>query len=95
MALQAQTLELPLIQGVDTKTDSKQLKVGKLLLAENCSFRNPGKIKKRDGFQSVSQDIIDNSTQIINGQAVMNFKQELLAFDQTNVYSYVQGTNNW
>ena len=95
MALQPQQLELPLIQGVDTKTDSKQLKVGKLLAAENCVFRKPGKIEKRDGFQSVSQNIIDTANTIQDGQAIMNFKEELLAFDKENIYSYVQGTDNW
>jgi len=95
MALQPQTLELPLIQGIDTKTDSKQVKVGKLLAAENCVFRKVGKIEKREGFQSVSRNIIDDASQITDGQAVMNFKEELLCFDQNNIYSYVQGTDNW
>lgn len=95
MPLQPQQLELPLISGVDTKTDSKQLKIGKLSAAENCVFRKPGKIEKRDGFQSVSQNIIDTANIIQDGQAIMNFKEELLAFDKENIYSYVQGTDNW
>ena len=95
MALQRQQLELPIIKGVDTKTDSKQLKVGKLLSAENVTFRKPGKIQKREGFQSVSNNIIGSANTIIDGQAIMNFKEELLAFDKNNIYSYVQGTNNW
>lgn len=95
MPLQSQTLELPLVQGVDTKTDSKQVKVGKLLAAENCTFRKVGKIQKRDGFQSVGQEIIDTPSIISDGQALMTFKNELLCFDQNNIYSYVEGTNNW
>lgn len=95
MALQPQSIEIPLLQGVDTKTDSKQLKVGKLLSAENCVFRKVGKVEKRDGFQSVSQNIIDTPNQITDGQALMNFKEELLAFDKNNIYSYVEATDNW
>jgi hypothetical protein len=95
MALQRQQLELPIIKGVDTKTDSKQLKIGKLLSAQNVTFRKPGKIQKREGFQSVSNNIIGSANTITDGQAIMNFKEELLAFDKNNIYSYVQATDNW
>lgn len=93
--LQRQTLEIPIVNGVDTKTDSKQLKVGKFLSVQNATFKKPGKIQKRDGFQNISNNIIDTPNQITDGQAVMNFKNELLCFDKNNIYSYVQATDNW
>ena len=95
MALQRQQIELPLIQGIDTKTDPKQVKLGKLLYAQNATFRRLGRIDKREGFQSVSQNVIDGGGNITDGQAVMNFKNELLCFDKNNIYSYIEGTNNW
>ena len=95
MALTKKSLELPLIGGLDTKTDSKQIKLGKLLSAQNVTFHKPGKIMKREGFQSVGQTIADTGALLEDGQAVMNYNQELLAFDKTNIYSYVSSTDNW
>lgn len=95
MALQKQTLELPLISGIDTKTDPKQVKVGKLLVAENTTFVKPGRIQKREGFTAAGQGIIGTGEEITDGQAVMSFKDELICFDQNNIYSYVQATDNW
>ena len=95
MALTKKSVELPLVGGLDTKTDPKQLKLGKLLEAQNVSFRKPGKIMKRDGFQSLGTTIIDTTANISDGQAIMTYKDELLTFDKNNVYSYISATNNW
>jgi len=95
MALTKKTAELPLIGGLDTKTDEKQVKLGKLLSAQNVSYKKPGKVMKREGFQSVGQNILDTTSNISDGQALMNFKNELLAFDKENIYSYVAATDNW
>ena len=94
MALTEKTAELPLIGGLDTKTDSKQVKLGKLLSAQNIVYRNPGKINKREGFTSIGQTVLDGG-QIDNGQALMNYADELLAFDKNNIYSYVESVNSW
>ena len=95
MALTKKSIELPLIGGLDTKTDSKQVKLGKLLSAQNVSFKKPGKIMKRDGFQSLGQTIADTGALLTDGQAVMKYNEELLAFDKNNIYSYVSSTNEW
>jgi len=95
MALNKKSVELPLIGGLDTKTDDKQIKVGKLLSAQNIVYKKPGKIEKRDGFQDLGKTIIDNGQQITDGQALMTYKDELLAFDKEDVYSHIESTNNW
>ena len=96
MALTKKSLELPLINGLDTKTDDKQIKVGKLLSAQNCEFHKPGKIMKRNGFNNVSNAVVDNpGGNITDGQAVMAYKDELLAFDKNNIYSYVSSIEKW
>lgn len=95
MALQRQTIELPLIKGLDQKTDPKQTPIGKLQFAQNVVFNKPGRVEKRNGFTGLSKDIIDTNTTITDGQAVMNYKGELIAFDKQNAYSYVQGTDKW
>lgn len=96
MALTKKSLELPLINGLDTKTDDKQIKVGKLLSAQNCEFHKPGKIMKRSGFNNISNAVADNpGNNITDGQAVMTYKDELLAFDKNNIYSYVSSIDKW
>lgn len=96
MALNKKSLELPLINGLDTKTDDKQIKVGKLLSAQNCEFHKPGKIMKRNGFTNIGNSIADNpSANITDGQALMTYKNELLAFDKNNIYSYVSSLDKW
>jgi len=95
MALNKKSLELPLINGLDTKTDDKQVKVGKLLSAQNCEFRKPGKIMKRNGFNNLNNVIADNGNEIVDGQAIMTYNKELLAFDKSNVYSYIGGLSQW
>lgn len=96
MALNKKSLELPIVSGLDTKTDDKQIKAGKLLSAQNCEFHKPGKIMKRNGFNNLSNEVADNpGNNIVDGQAVMTYRDELLAFDKDNVYSYIAGIQKW
>ena len=93
--LTKKSLEIPIVKGIDTKIDDKQLQIGKLLEAQNCEFRKPGKIQKRVGFTNLGNTVIDNGTTISNGQAIMNYKEELLAFDKEDIFSYVSGNDAW
>lgn len=95
MPLQKKNLEIPMIAGVDTKVDPKQIKMGKLLSAKNCEFRNPGKINKRSGYTGIGKTIIDDGTNISTGAALMTYKNELLAFDKEDIFSYVDGNDGW
>jgi hypothetical protein len=47
--LERQKIVVPLAQGVDTKTDEKQVEAGKLLELENGVFTTLKSIRKRDG----------------------------------------------
>lgn len=95
MPLQSQFIEMPLIKGLDTKTDPKQVPLGKLLEAENVVYNRPGRIEKRNGFSNLPQTIIDTGNNMDVGRAVDNYKEELIAFDTGNFYSYVEGTDKW
>lgn len=50
MALQPQPLNINFSQGLDTKTDPKQVQVGKFLTLENSIFTKAGLLQKRNGF---------------------------------------------
>ncbi len=62
MPLDQQNVPIPLAQGVDTKTDSKQVQLGKLLTLENGFFQTPGEIRKRPGFDAKARTVIQSST---------------------------------
>jgi len=87
MALSSQNVPIALSQGIDTKDDQKQLQPGKMLVLQNASFKSPGQIQKRDGFNSLTQTIFNGST-ITNGIGIGSFQNELLSLDGSNLYSY-------
>ena len=62
MALQPQTLPISLGQGVDTKTDPKQVVQGKLLSLENGRFGTTKEITKRIGSTALPQAIFGGSS---------------------------------
>lgn len=83
MALEIQQLPISFKAGVDTKSDSKQIVPGKLLVLENASFKKIGKFIKRNGF-----GVLANTTALSNGNSITTFKNELISLDGLNVYSY-------
>lgn len=80
--------------GVNTKADPKQLQAGQLLALQNGQFSKQGQINKRFGYDALSRNIEGGGT-ITSGVELATFKDELLLFDGTNVYSYLRATGNW
>jgi hypothetical protein len=64
--LQRQNITMPLAQGVDTKTDQKQVVAGKLLELENGTFTTLKTITKRNGSVGlntrISNRVVTNTT---------------------------------
>lgn len=94
MALDPQNVPISFAQGVDQKTDPKQVIPGKMLVLQNASFQSPNQIQKRDGFNSLSQNIISGSS-ISNGVGISSYMKELVEIDGTNVYSYSPSESAW
>lgn len=88
MALAPQKFSLPFKQGVDTKTDPKQLPIGKLTLLENAVFNTAEQLTKRNGFGVVG-------TSLTVAEALATYKDELLTFDGFRGYSYNQANDDW
>jgi len=53
MALQKQPVPINFALGVDTKTDPKQISLGRFLELKNCNFSKAGLFQKRNGFASL------------------------------------------
>ena len=95
MTLKKGFIDLPFINGIDTKLDDKQLKIGQLTDCENISFRHPGKVSKRDAFVYQNNIIQDTGVSITSGRALAVYKNELLAFSNTDVYTLNNAANEW
>ena len=92
--LDRQTVTLPFSQGVDTKTDPKQVPAGKLLELENGVFRSPGQLQKRNGHVKLSQTIATGGT-ITSSAALGRYGDELLLADGSDLYSYDNAADQW
>jgi hypothetical protein len=57
MALQKAVVSIPVSQGLDTKTDSKQVMSGRALVLENARFQKVGKLSKRFGLVAIGETI--------------------------------------
>ena len=87
MPLERRQIAVNFAQGLDTKSDPKQVQ-GKVLALENGVFTSPGRIKKRNGFRKVG-------TAVTNAAMVAGYKNELLAADGQNLYSYSSTGAGW
>lgn len=85
MALSKQNVPISFLKGIDTKSDSKQVVVGKLLLLENGIFTNPGKIRKRFGRTNIAS--------LSNGTSIASYLNELVAFDGFDLFSYSESNS--
>ncbi len=88
MPLVKQRYTLSLAQGVDTKTDPKQV-AGKALLLENAVFVSPLRLKKRPGYAPFEQRVLANgSTTTPTGNTIastldLNWPRSIQTFQST------------
>ena len=88
MALEKQNLNIPFSQGLDTKSDNKQLSPGKFLELQNTVFNKGGLLQKRNGFGSLTE--LDDPT--LN--TLTTFNGNLTAIGES-LYAFSQDTNQW
>lgn len=94
MSLIKQNIPITFAQGLDTKSDSKQVIPGRLLELENGIFSKFGAINKRNGFSILGRTELD-LTDIDAGAALSTFKNELTLFNGTRMLSYSQANDRW
>lgn len=94
MALTKQKVPMAFTNGINTKTDSKQLSLGILTTAENINFDSPGKIQKSNGYEALS--LLDvNGGKLSNLKSVTSFNDELLALTNKDLYAYSENIERW
>lgn len=94
MALEKAVIPISFAQGIDTKTDSKQVVPGKMLLLENCKFQTAKSFRKVPGDVPLSRDIVGSGA-ISNATALATFKSELILNDGSSLYSYAKDEKAW
>lgn len=89
MPVQKQLIPVSFAGGLDTKSDPKQVSMGKLLQLENAVFSKTGALTKRNGYAALPT--LPSGV----GAALAAYQDELLAFDGTSCYSLVEATASW
>jgi hypothetical protein len=94
MALEDIDVPINLTGGLDTKTDPKQVVVGKLLSLTNARYKTLQSYVKRNGYQALSTSILGGGS-ITNGVGVAAFQSQLNLYDGASFYSYNESTSDW
>jgi hypothetical protein len=95
MPLVKEKVPVSFSQGVDTKTDQKQVVIGKMLLLENAVFTSANEFTKRFGYVGLAREVEGSATPITQGSALMSFKKEILQFTGNDLYSYSDSIGRW
>lgn len=95
MALQKQQVPISFAEGVDTKTDDKQVLATKLLQLENGIFTKKGQIRKRFGYDILRKSIISEDADITSATGITTLKTELVLFNGVKLYSYIEASEAW
>lgn len=94
MTLSFQTFPFTFSGGLNSKIDTFQLQSPQLLQADNVRFQLSGAVSKRPGFTKLSSNILGGGI-LASGVACQSFNGELLAFDGTYIYSYIESASAW
>lgn len=95
MPLQPTPLALQFAGGVETKQDSKQVPIAKLIDLQNCTFIKTTTLAKRNGYEALSKrvDVLEQDYGTGVGLAARN--DELVLFDGQRAVSYRDSSNTW
>lgn len=92
--LQRMPVALSLRQGLDTKSDPKQVVPGRLLILENGVLTKLGAIQKRSGYAPLSQNLVGGGT-LASARLLSTFKEQLFLGTGLAGYSYAQAQAGW
>ena len=95
MALQKQSISIPISEGLDTKTDSKQVMAGKALALENVRFQKTGKLSKRFGLVQMSDTSSSGLLSSNTLGAIASDNEQINAITSDGVYSYSESYSEW
>jgi hypothetical protein len=95
MALTKQNIPVPFGQGVNTKTDPKQLPPGPLTNLQNGIFNEQGAINKRYGLDLLERAVNTTDELILRGEALSTYQNQLLLFTGAKAFSRLGFNEKW
>lgn len=108
MPLNRQLLTFPFALGLDTKSDPKQIPLGRLRALENGVFSSLKELRKRSGFEGLTRASVASvggvvvNENIASATALTSYRDELLLTGRTSgrptlpqVFSYSDGSEGW
>lgn len=91
--LQKQVITIPIAEGLDLKTDQKQVMAGKSLQLQNVRFYKTGKIQKRFGLEPLITNT--SSGTLASCFAIVSDDQAMNVISPEGVYSLSPGADQW
>lgn len=92
--LSKQNIAINFSDGMDTKTDSKQLPLGRFYQIKNALYTSPLQLKKRNGYDQLNLQTVSNEF-ISNPISLSSFDNALLTLNKFNLYSFSDKTQKW
>lgn len=86
---------IPFTRGIDTKSDPKAVQAPFLLVCENGVLQKSGTIEPRPGFGVLPRNTNNPARAISQGSGLLSYVNELLEFDDQQLYSYSPATEQW
>lgn len=93
MALQKQTVRMSVVDGLDTKTDEKNVIATRFVEAQNVVYTKTGSVSKRLGYDQLTAATTTGTLPEIN--AVTTFGTELLGYSNNDLYTYSEALQKW
>jgi hypothetical protein len=94
MALETQIVNIDFGQGIDQKSDSKQVLATNLTQLENRTFDKIKQLKKSKGFDRLTNNILGGGT-ITSATSLATLNDELLMVTPEKLYSYSEDQTAW
>lgn len=95
MPLAKAPLPVQFASGVDTRSDSKQVAVTKLIDLQNCVFTKLATLSKRSGYRALSRQIQDGGGNYADARGLAERDGEVLLFTDKRCYSYRPSADRW
>lgn len=93
--LTPQSVTIPLVGGVDKKSDSKAVQPPKLLALESASFFAPGELSKDRGYASLTASTLDGAAIARTPRRLAGTVQQQVMLAGSNVYQRVSAADRF
>jgi hypothetical protein len=94
MALQKQTVRMAVTEGLDTKTDEKNVVATRFLGADNVVYTKTGSASKRFGYDRKPKLVLGASA-LTAANALTIYNEELLTYSNNALYTFSESHQKW